>query len=44
MRFIAGQMMSLTTTGTPPGEALNGAAFYLLLISFISSLVNKKAR
>ena len=44
MRFIAGQMMSLTTTGTPPGEALNGAAFYLLLILFISSLVNKKAR
>jgi hypothetical protein len=44
LRFIAGQQMSLTTTGTPPGEALNGAAFYLLLILFISSLVNKKAR
>ena len=43
-RFIAGQMMSITATGTPPGEALNGAAFYLLLILFISSLVNKKAR
>ena len=42
MRLIAGQQMSLTTTGTPPGEALNGASFYLLLILFISSLVNKK--
>ena len=44
LRFIAGQQMSLTTTGTPPGEALNGAAFYLLLILFMSSLVNKKVR
>jgi hypothetical protein len=42
LRFVAGQQMSLTTTGTPPGEALNGASFYLLLILFISSLVNKK--
>jgi len=44
LRFIAGQMMSITATGTPPGEALNGAAFYLLLILFISSLVSKKVR
>ena len=44
LRFIAGQMMSLNTTGTPPGEALNGAAFYLLLILFMASLVNKKVR
>jgi uncharacterized membrane protein HdeD (DUF308 family) len=43
-RFIAGQMMSITATGTPPGEALNGAAFYLLLILFVSSLVSKKIR
>lgn len=43
-RFIAGQMMSITATGTPPGEALNGAAFYLLLILFTSSLVSKKVR
>jgi len=41
MRFIAGQMMELTTTGTPPGEALNGAAFCLLSILFIASLVDK---
>ena len=41
MRFIAGQMMSLTSTGTPPGEALNAAAFYLLALLFISSLIKK---
>jgi hypothetical protein len=41
MRFIAGQIMSLTTTGTPPGEALNGAAFYLLALLFIASLIKK---
>lgn len=39
MRFIAGQMMSLTSTGTPPGEALNGASFYLLALLFIASLI-----
>jgi len=41
MRFIAGQMMSLTTTGTPPGEALNAAAFYLLALLFTASLIKK---
>ena len=41
MRFIAGQMMSLTTTGIPPGEALNAAAFYLLALLFIASLIKK---
>ena len=42
LRFVAGQQMSLTTTGTPPGEALNGVAFYLLLVLFLSSLLSKK--
>ena len=41
MRFIAGQMMSVTTTGTPPGEALNAASFYLLALLFIASLIKK---
>ena len=41
MRFIAGQMMSVTSTGTPPGEALNGASFYLLTLLFIASLLKK---
>jgi hypothetical protein len=44
MRFVAGQMMRVTTAGTPPGEALNGASFILLLILFIASLVDKKVR
>jgi hypothetical protein len=44
LRFVAGQMMSITATGTPPGEALNGASFYLLLILFMASLVNKKVK
>jgi hypothetical protein len=42
LRFVAGQQMNLTTTGTPPGEALNGVAFYLLLVLFLGSLWNKK--
>ena len=42
LRFVAGQQMSLTTTGTPPGEALNGVALYLLLVLFLGSLWNKK--
>ena len=41
MRFIAGQMMSVTSTGTPPGEALNGASFYLLALLFIASLIRR---
>ena len=41
MRFIAGQMMSVTSTGTPPGEALNAASFYLLILLFIASLLKK---
>jgi len=41
MRSIAGQMMSVTSTGTPPGEALNAAAFYLLALLFIASLIKK---
>jgi hypothetical protein len=42
MRFIAGQMMSVTSTETPPGEALNAASFYLLALLFIASLIKKK--
>ena len=41
MRFIAGQMMSVTSTGTPPGEALNGASFFLLALLFIASLIKR---
>ena len=42
LRFVAVQQISLTTTGTPPGEALNGVAFYLLLVLFLGSLWKKK--
>ena len=42
LRFIAGQQMNVTATGTPPGEALNGVAFYLLLVLFLGSLWSKK--
>ena len=42
LRYVAGQQMSLTTTGTPPGEALNGVALYLLLVLFLGSLWNRK--
>ena len=41
MRFIAGQMMSVTSTRTPPGEELNAVAFYLLTLLFIASLLKK---
>ena len=42
LRFVAGKQMSLTTTGTPPGEALNGVSLYLLLVLFLGSLWSKK--
>ena len=42
LRYVAGQQMSLTTTGTRPGEALNGVAFYLLLVLVLGSLWSKK--
>ena len=42
LRFIAGQMMELTTEGTPPGAALNGASFFFLAFMFIASLQKTK--
>jgi hypothetical protein len=42
LRFVAGHMMELTSVGTPPGEALNGASFYLLTCLFIASLVKSR--
>jgi hypothetical protein len=38
LRWIAGQMLPLTTVGTPPGESLNWVAFFLLGILFLFSL------
>ena len=42
LRFISGQMMEVTSAGTPPGAALNGASFYLLVALFVSSLMSRK--
>jgi len=44
MRFIAGQMMGVTSNETPPGETLNGASFCLLLVLFVASISGKTAR
>lgn len=41
LRWIAGRMLPLTTVGTPPGESLNWAAFFLLAVLFVCSLVRK---
>jgi uncharacterized membrane protein HdeD (DUF308 family) len=38
MRAIAGQMMSVTSQSTPPGEALNWPAFFTLVLLFVASL------
>jgi hypothetical protein len=44
MRFIAGQIMGVTSNQTPPGETLNGVSFCLLLVMFIDSISGKTAR
>ena len=38
MRALAGQMMSVTSQSTPPGEALNWPAFFTLVLLFVASL------
>ena len=40
-RLISGKIMPVTTEGTPPGESLNGASFYVLAVLFIASLIKK---
>jgi hypothetical protein len=39
MRALAGQMMSVTSQSTPPGEALNWPAFFTLVLLFAASIV-----
>lgn len=41
MRFISGHIKAITAIGTPPGASLNGAAFCLLTVLFIVSLIEK---
>ena len=43
MRAISGHIKHITTVGTPPGAMLNWPAFYILVILFVASLVEKKA-
>jgi hypothetical protein len=40
-RLISGKIMPVTTEGTPPGESLNGASFYVLAVLFIASLIER---
>jgi len=40
MRFVAGRIMNLTSTRTPPGAALNAPAFIVLMLLFVASLMN----
>jgi len=43
-RLISGKVMPVTAEGTPPGESLNGASFYVLAVLFIVSLIEKAPR
>ena len=38
LRFVAGRILKLTTTRTPPGAALNAPAFVILMLLFAASL------
>ncbi len=43
MRAVAGQIKPVTTEGTPPGESLNWAAFFLLTALFTASLIERRS-
>jgi len=43
MRALAGQMMSVTSQSTPPGEALNWPAFFTLVLLFAASIVESSS-
>ena len=44
MRALAGMMGKIESSHTPPGEALNWPAFFLLLILFVVSLLKAKSK
>ena len=44
MRFIAGNIMHVTTEGTPPGELLNLPSFLFVTFVFLASLVQKSKK
>jgi hypothetical protein len=43
LRDVAGMMMPVTSVGTPPGAALNGASFVVVLGLFLLSLLARGA-
>jgi hypothetical protein len=44
MRFIAGQIKSVTADGAPPGEILNGPSFVFLAVLFFASVLEKRTQ
>ena len=43
VRAVAGYVKAVTTEGTPPGESLNWAAFFLLTALFTASLIERRS-
>ena len=43
VRAVAGHVKAVTTEGTPPGESLNWAAFFLLTALFTASLIERRS-
>ena len=42
LRALAGAIMPVTSTGTPPGADLNWVAFYLVAVVFLTSLIERR--
>ena len=40
LRFVASRKMKVTTVKTPPGAALNGLAFVIIMVFFVISLAS----
>ena len=43
LRDVAGQIMPVTSTTTPPGAALNAPVFVAVLVLFVASLFERKS-
>jgi hypothetical protein len=44
LRSLSGQIMPVESLSTPPGEALNWPAFFVIAIVFVSSLIESSKR
>ena len=42
LRDIAGKIMPITSTGTPPGATLNGPVFVAVFLLFVASFAERK--